>query len=60
MRQYAALVLGYKGQPNVCKFLIKCPGCGTSVNYTQNILHDVIACRLAENKIQLDLLGEKN
>ena len=58
MRQYAASVLGYKGQPSVCKFLIKCPCCGIGVNYTQNILRDVIACRLAENKIQLDLLGK--
>ena len=29
------------------------------VNYTENIVCDVVTCRLADNKIQLDLLGKK-
>ena len=49
-----------RGQVSVCKFLIKCPGCDTDVNYTENILRDVVTHGLAESEIQLDLLGEKN
>ena len=46
-------------ETSFCKFLIKCPGCDSHVNYTKNILCDVVTCGLANSKIQLDL-GEKN
>ena len=49
-----------QGQASICKFLIKCPGCDTDVNYTENIIHDIVTRRLADSEIQLDLLGEKN
>lgn len=37
-----------------------CPSCNGKVNYTQNVLHDVLIRGLADSKIQLDLLGDKN
>ena len=47
-------------QASVCKFTIKCPSCEADVNYTENILCDVLTCGLADGEIQLDLLGDKN
>ena len=49
-----------RGQAGVCKFLISCPGCDTEVNYTENVLRDVVTRGLADEEIQLDLLGERN
>ncbi|XP_048575650.1 uncharacterized protein LOC116619407 [Nematostella vectensis] len=49
-----------RGQASVCKFLITCPNCNTEVNYTENILRDVVTRGLADEEIQLDLLGEKD
>ena len=49
-----------QGQASICAFLIKCPGCHADVNYTKNILRDVVTQELEDSKIQLDLLGEKN
>ena len=49
-----------RGQASICKFLIKFPGCDTDVNYTENILCDIVTCGLLDSEIQLDLLGEKN
>lgn len=49
-----------RGQAGVCKFLIKCPGCDTDVNYTETILRDILTRGLADSEIQLDLLGDKN
>ena len=51
---------GLRGQAGVCKFLITCPGCNNDVNYTENILRNVLTRGLADSKIQLDLLGDKN
>ena len=48
-----------QGQASVCKFLIKCPGCDTDINCTENILYDIVTCGLADSEIQLDLIGEK-
>ena len=50
----------FRGQASVCKFTIACPSCSTDVNYTDNILRDVLIKSLADNEIQLDLLGDKN
>lgn len=47
-------------QASICKFLVKYSGCDTEVNYRENILHNVLTCALADNKIQLDLLGDKS
>ena len=49
-----------RGQAGVCKFLVQCPECNTQVNYTENVLRDVVTRGLADEDIQLDLLGEKN
>ena len=48
-----------RGHASVCKFLIKCPGCNADINYTENILRDIVTCGFADSEIQLDLLGEK-
>ena len=49
-----------RGQAGVCKFLVTCPGCAIEVNYTENVLRDVLTRGLADSEIQLDLLGERN
>ena len=51
-----------RGQAGVCKFLVTCPGCNADVNYTKNVLQDVVTRGLADDEIHrnLDLLGEKN
>jgi hypothetical protein len=48
------------GQAAGCKFLVACPGCSADVNYTQNVLRNVVIRGIADDEIQLDLLGEKN
>ena len=48
------------GQAGVCKFLVTCPGCNAEVNYTENVLRDVLTRSLAYSEIQLDLLGDRN
>ena len=47
-----------KGQANVCKFATPCPSCGTKVNYTEEVMRDVLARGIADPDIQLDLLGD--
>ena len=49
-----------RGQAGVCKFLVACPECNTEVNYTENVLRDVVTRGLADDEIQLDLLGDTN
>ena len=44
----------------MCKFTIKCPTCKADINYTENILRDVLVRGLADSEVQLDLLGDKN
>ena len=34
--------------------------CDSEVNYTENTQKNVLTCDLANNEIQLDLLGDKN
>ena len=38
------------GQAGVCKFLVTCPGCSAEVNYTENVLRDVLTCGLADSE----------
>ena len=47
-------------QAGICKFLTKCPGCNTDVNYTESVLFDVLLKGTADQEIQLDLLGSNN
>ena len=49
-----------RGQASVCKFTIKCPTCEADINYTENILCDVLTHGLTDSEIKLDLLGDKN
>ena len=48
-----------QGQANICKFIVKCPGCSVDVNYTEAIMRDVLSRGLADSDIQRDLLGDK-
>ena len=48
-----------RGQAGVCKFTINCPNCHTVVNYTGNVLCDVLTRGLADGEIQLDLVADK-
>jgi hypothetical protein len=57
MKPYEALV---RGQAGICKFVTKCPNCDADVNYTENILHDVLTQGVVDSDIQLDLLSDKN
>ena len=54
IRKFGARI---KGQANVCKYILKCPGCNADVNYTENVLRDVLTRGIADSEIQLDLLG---
>ena len=49
-----------RGQASMCKFTIKCPTCEADINYTENILCDVLTHGLTDSEIKLDLLGDKN
>ena len=48
-----------QGQANICKFIVKCPGCSEDVNYTEAIMRDVLSRGLADSEIQRDLLRDK-
>ena len=47
-----------KAQANTCKYVKKCT-CGTNVNFTEEILRDVMARGIADQDIQLDLLSDQ-
>ena len=47
-----------RGQANVCQYNTACPSCSTTVDFTDCILRDVLARGIADNEIQLDLLGD--
>ena len=47
-------------QASVCKFNIKCTGCDHDVNFTEEILLDVVSRGLYDHDIQLDLLEDYN
>ncbi|KAF0038000.1 hypothetical protein F2P81_010874 [Scophthalmus maximus] len=51
-----------KGQVDTCKYEMKCTkvGCDQVNDFTEEILRDVIARGIADQEIQLDLLGENN
>ena len=46
------------GQAIVCQYNTACPNCSTTVDFTDCILRDVLARGIADNEIQLDLLGD--
>ena len=49
-----------KGQANVCNYSTECPNCEHNIDYTDEILRDVLVRGLADTEIQLQLLGDKN
>ena len=49
-----------RGQAGVCKFELDCPGCTEKVNYTEQVLRDVLCRGIDDTEIQMDLLGDKN
>ena len=55
IRNYGARL---RGQAGVCKFTIACPHCQGEVNYTEEILRDVVSIGMNDSEIQLDLLGD--
>ena len=48
------------GQAGICKFTIKCPNCENDINYTENILRNVVTRGVTDSNIQLDLLSDKS
>ena len=48
-----------RGQANICKFSIKCPGCDIYVNFTDESMRDVLAMGIADPDIQMNLLSDK-
>ena len=57
VRNYSARL---RGQAGVCKFSLTCPNCSHDVNYTEEIIRDVLCRGINDNDIQLDLLSDKN
>jgi hypothetical protein len=57
MRSFGARL---RGQAGIRKFVTKCPNCDAHVNYTENILRDVLTRGIVDSDIQLDLLSDKN
>ena len=49
-----------RGQAGVCKFIIPCPSCTADVNYTDEILRDLVTRNISDSEVQLDLLGDSN
>ena len=55
-----AFCVRIRGQANTCKFSTPCPSCNTDVCYTDTMIRDVLSRGLADQDIQLDLLGHSN
>ena len=47
-----------RGQANVCQYNTACPNCSTTIDFTDCIPRDVLAQGIADNEIQLALLGD--
>ena len=39
---------------------MQCPGCSKDINYTDEILRDVVTRGIVDTDVQLDLLGDCN
>ena len=59
IRSFGACI---KGQAGTCKYVTTCLAdeCGADVDFTESILRDVLARGIADQEIQLDLLGNQN
>ena len=49
-----------KGQAGICNYVTQCPSCAADINYTDAILRDVLSRGIADQEIQLDVLGDQN
>ena len=49
-----------KGQANVYNYSTECQNCNHNIDYTDEILRDVLVRGLADTEIQFQLLGDKN
>jgi len=49
-----------RGQASVCKYQVECTGCQNNIDYTEAILRDVLCRGIADQDIQLELLGHTN
>ena len=50
-----------RGQADICKFMVKCTcNTPTEVNYTDNMIRDVLVRGLYDQDIQNDILGHEN
>lgn len=49
-----------KGQAVICNYVTQCPSCAADINYTDAILRDVLSRGIADQEIQLDVLGDQN
>jgi len=57
IRSYCARL---RGQANVCKYVIACPGCQHQVDYTESILRDVICRGLEDSDRQTCSIRQTN
>ena len=57
IRSYAARL---RGQANICDFAMKCSHCNHEVNYMDEMIRDALMRGLADDDIQLSLLGDSN
>jgi hypothetical protein len=48
------------GQANMCKYSVKCLGCNTDVDYTNQLVRDCVTRGLSDDDIHLDILGNEN
>lgn len=57
IRAFAARL---KGQSSVCKFVQECPSCTTHVDFTNQMIRDVLVKGIVDSDIQLNLLSVNN
>ncbi len=48
-----------RGQADICKYVTKCPGCDANVNYTQQIMRDVVTKGIADQDISDGSIGRQ-
>jgi hypothetical protein len=46
-----------KGKADTCQYKVRCTGCGVDVEYTNEVIKDVIVNGISDTEIQRDVLG---
>ncbi|ELT88836.1 hypothetical protein CAPTEDRAFT_190650 [Capitella teleta] len=49
-----------RGQARICKYSTKCQGCELDVSFMEEILRDVLIRGIADQEIQMEVLGHSN